>query len=107
MTQLRGLWLSKLVKKGTIWLSGLGVILQSLRSPVQFPVRAHAWVAAWFLVGVHAKGNRWVFLSLSLALPSPLSKNKEIKSLKRKERMLQYVNKVVSQLCLRKGCACV
>ena len=28
-----------------VWLSGLSAGLQIKRSPVQFPVRAHAWVA--------------------------------------------------------------
>ena len=28
-----------------VWLSGLGVVLQTERSRVRFPVRAHAWVA--------------------------------------------------------------
>ena len=30
-----------------MWLSGLGIILQTERSPVQFQVRARAWVAGF------------------------------------------------------------
>ena len=29
-----------------VWLSGLSVSLLAERSPVQFPVKAHAWVAS-------------------------------------------------------------
>ena len=46
-------------------------------SLVQFPVRAHAWVAGQVPSWGCVKGNHTLmFLSLSFALPSPLSKNK-------------------------------
>ena len=41
----------------------LGVVLQSERSLVRFPVWAHAWVEVWSLVRVYTRGNRWMFLS--------------------------------------------
>ena len=50
---------------------------------VRFPIRAHAWVAGpgpqW---GPHEKQPH-VDISLSFSLPSPLSKNKYKKSLKK------------------------
>ena len=61
-----------------VWLSGLSASLQTERSPVQFPVRAHAWGAGqvpWVRGG--ARGNHtFMFLSLSFSLPYPLTKNK-------------------------------
>ena len=48
--------------------------LQSKGSQVQFPVRAHAWVAGQVLSGGYVRGNHTLmFLSLSFFLPSPLS----------------------------------
>ena len=45
--------------------------------PVQFPVRACAWVAGQVPNEGHMRGNHTLmFLSLSVSLPSPLSKNK-------------------------------
>ena len=38
-------WKCPVMLPWLVWLSGLGVVLQSKRSPVQFPVRAPAWVA--------------------------------------------------------------
>ena len=50
-------------------------------SPVQFPVRAHSWVAGQVPSGVHMRGNHTLmFFSLSFSFPSPFSKNKYIKS---------------------------
>ena len=47
--------------------------LQTKESSVQFPVRAHAWVAGHVPSGDHMRGNQTlIFLSPSL----PLSKNK-------------------------------
>ena len=63
------------------WLSWLSIVPQIKRMLVQFPVRAHG-LCAWSLGGVHEKGNQSIFLSFSFSLPFPLSKNKEIKSLK-------------------------
>ena len=56
--------------------------LQTKGLPVQFPVRAHAWVAGQVPSRGHVKGNHTLmFLSLSFSLPSTLSKNN--KSLKK------------------------
>ena len=61
-----------------MWLRWLGTRLQTRRSLVQFPVRAHAWVAGQVPSGGRMRGNHTVmFLSLSFSLPSPFSKNKE------------------------------
>ena len=53
---------------------------------VRFPIRAHAWVAGpgpqW---GPHEKQPH-VDISLSFSLPSPLSKNKYKKSLKKEQQ---------------------
>ena len=57
-------------------LSVLGVIPQTKRSPVRFPVRAHVWVVGQVPGWGHGRGNGSRFLSLSLSLPSPLSNNK-------------------------------
>ena len=49
------------------------------RALVQFPVRAHAWVAGQVSSWGRMRGNyTLMFLSLSFSLPSPLSKNKII-----------------------------
>ena len=57
------------------------------RSPVRFPVRAHAWVAGHVPIRGRVRGNpTLMFLSLSFSFPSPLSKNKERKSLKKKRK---------------------
>ena len=65
-----------------VWLSWLGVIAQRERSPVQFPVGAHAWVVDLVPNWGHARGNQLMFLlqihvspPLSLSLPFSL-KNK-------------------------------
>ena len=45
--------------------------------PVQFPVRAHAWIAGQDPSEGHVRGNHTLmFLSLPISLPFPLSKNK-------------------------------
>ena len=65
-----------------LWFSGLSVLPQTKRSPVQFLVRAHAWVVGSVLVGGVQEATNLcfsctlMFLSLSFSLPSPLSKNK-------------------------------
>ena len=60
-----------------VWLSGLSAGLKTKGSPVQFPIRAHAWVAGQAPNRGNARGNHaLIFLSLSLSLSSPLSKNK-------------------------------
>ena len=64
-----------------VWLSGLSAGLQTERSPVQFLVRAHAWVTGQVPSGGRARGNQSMYLlhitvSLPLFLPSHLSKSK-------------------------------
>ena len=52
-------------------------------SLIQVLVRAHAWVAGQVPGGGCARDNHLLmFLSLSVSLPSPLSKNISIKSFK-------------------------
>ena len=67
-----------------VWLSGLSTGLQIKGSLVWFPVRAHAWIAGQ----VPRRGvcETLMFLFLSFSFPSPLSKNKYIKSLKKKKK---------------------
>ena len=66
-----------------VWLSELSTGLQTKGLPVWFPVRAHAWVVGQVPSRGHVESNHTLmFLSLSFSLPSPLSKNKLIKSLK-------------------------
>ena len=49
--------------------------LQTAGLPVQFPVRAHAWVAGQVPSEGHVRGNHTLMvLSLSVSLPSRLSK---------------------------------
>ena len=65
-------------KKYVLWL-GLGVVLQTQRSPVWFPVRAHAWVVGQIPTWGQARGN-WsmllchIYVSLPVSPLSPLSK---------------------------------
>ena len=60
-----------------VWLSGLSTGLRSRGSLVQFPVRAHAWVAGPVPSRGRMRGSHTLmFLSLCFFLPSPLSKNK-------------------------------
>ena len=61
-----------------VWLSGLNASLQTERSPVQFPVRARAWITDQVLSWGCARGNWSIFLlhidvSLPLFLPSSSS----------------------------------
>ena len=46
------------------------------RSPVQFPVRAHGWVAGQVPSQGCRRGNKHIDVPLPLSLPSPLSRNK-------------------------------
>ena len=65
-------------------LNGLSAGLQTKGSLVQFPIRAHAWVAGWVPGGRHVRDNHTLtFPSLSFSLPSPLSKNKSNKTFKK------------------------
>ena len=60
-----------------LWLSGLSTGLQTKELPVQFPVRAHAWVAGQVLSGGCMRGNHTViFLSVSSSFPLSLEMNK-------------------------------
>ena len=60
-----------------VWLSELSTSLRTKGSPVQFLVRAQAWVVGQVPGGGHTRGNHTLmFLSLSFSLPSPLSKDK-------------------------------
>ena len=45
-----------------VWFSGLGIVPQSERLLVRFPVRAHAWVVGQVLSWGHGRGNRCMFL---------------------------------------------
>ena len=67
-------------KPWLMWLSGLNASLQRMRikgSPVQFPVRAHAWVVGWATSRGHEGGNHTSgFFSLSPSLPLSLKINK-------------------------------
>ena len=67
-----------------MWLSGLNASLWTTGLPVWFQVRAHAWVVGQDPSRGHGRGNHTLmFLSLSFSLPSPLSKNKINKILKK------------------------
>ena len=60
-----------------VWLSGLSTGLQTKRSTVRFPVRAHAWVECQVPSKGCVRGNHTLMsISLSSSLTSPLSKNK-------------------------------
>ena len=72
--------INKNIQPWLLWLSGLGVVPQTKRSPVQFLIRAHAWVVGHILVG-EVRSNQLMFflhidVSLPFSLPFPLSKNK-------------------------------
>ena len=60
-----------------VWLSGLSTGLQTKGLQVRFPVKVHAWVSGQVLSSGCVKGSHTLmFLSLSVSLPSSLSKNK-------------------------------
>ena len=63
-----------------VWLSLWSAGLQTKRLPVRFPVGAQAWAAGWVLGWGLVRSNQLMFLSLSFSFPSPLFKNKYIKS---------------------------
>ena len=62
-------------------LSGLSAGLIIKRSWVWFPVRAHAWVASQVPGRGRMRSKQHINVSLSFSLPSPLSKNKQLKNL--------------------------
>ena len=69
--------INKIIMPWLVWCSGLRAGLQTKGLPVQFPVRANAWVAVWIPSKGCTRGNHTLmFLSLSFSLPSPLSKTK-------------------------------
>ena len=68
-----------------VWLSGLSAGLRTKGSPVQFPVRAHAWVAGQVPSRGNMRGNHTLmFLFLSFSLPLSL---KIINKILKKKRM--------------------
>ena len=53
-----------------VWLSGLSTGLWTKRWPVQFPVRARAWVVGQFLSWGHVWGNQSMFFShINISFP--------------------------------------
>ena len=101
-----------MVKPWLVWLSGLGAGLRSKRLPVQFPVRARAWVVGQVPSWGCTRGNRSIsytlmFLPLAFSLPSPLSKNQIFKNqFKMVKSMLWtffYNKKNKGKLQLKKG----
>ena len=67
-----------------VWLSGLSVGLWTWRLLVPFPVWAHVWVVGQIPSWGRARGKQFMFLSLSISLPS--SENKSIKSFLKKRK---------------------
>ena len=61
-----------------MWPSGLSARPQTKGSPVQFPLRSHAWVAGQVPCRGHARSNHTLMFPSSFSLPSPLSQNKYI-----------------------------
>ena len=61
-----------------LWLSGLSAGLWTKGAQVQFPARAHAWVAGQVSSWGRARGNQSMFLSNINVSPAPFlpSKNK-------------------------------
>ena len=55
-----------------MWLSWLGIILQSKRSQARLPVRAHTW-AAGLVPGLGANERQQISVSLSVSVSLPLS----------------------------------
>ena len=75
-----------------VWLSGLNAGLRTKGSRVQLPGRAHAWVSGHVLSRGCVRGNHtlmflshiwYIDVSIPFFLPSPLSRNEQIKSLKK------------------------
>ena len=72
-----------------VWLCELSTDLRTKGFPVQFPIRAHAWVAGQVPSRGHARGNHTLMLlSLSPSLPLYLKINK-ISYILKKEAVLQ------------------
>ena len=88
---------------------------ENQRVPSLIPVRARAWVVGQVPSGGCLRANHTLmFLSFSFSLPSPLSKNKEIKYFFKRYCSLKYTIKDVSPdwcgsvdwllACEEKGC---
>ena len=72
-TGLQHILLLKYIQPWLVWLSGLSAGLRTKGSPVQFPVRAHAWVVSQVPSRGRARCNH-TLMFLSLSSPSfPLS----------------------------------
>ena len=83
-----------------LWLSGLSAGVWTKGSPVQFPVRASAWVVGQVLSRGRSRGNHTLmFLSLSFSLS--LSKNKQTKSLRKKNMHSYFVHQIKFDFVLR------
>ena len=54
-----------------VWLSGLGIIPQTTKSPVRFLVRAYEWVVGLIPVRACVRGNQSMFLSYIDVFLSP------------------------------------
>ena len=75
-----------------MWLSGLSTGRQTKGSLVQFPVKAHAWVAGQVPSGRHVRCNH-TLMSLSLSLPPSLPLCLKInKILKKKSQPKKLIN---------------
>ena len=66
------------------------------RVTIQFPVRAHTWVASQVPNKGYMRSNHTlIFLSLSFSLPSSLSKNKFKNFFKKRKQKEEYEHKFV------------
>ena len=54
-------WARWTVEPWLVWLSGFGLVLQTERSLVWFPVRAHAWIVGQITVGDVWEATKWCF----------------------------------------------
>ena len=80
-----------------MWLSQLGIVLQSKRSLVQFPVRTQAWVADQVPSRGHARGNHTLMvLSLSSSLPLSLPLSLKINKIFKKKKQIGHFKRPFS-----------
>ena len=63
--------IKNLILPWLVWLSGLSASLQTKGSLVQFPVRAHAWVAGQVPSGGRVPSERQPHIDISLLLFLP------------------------------------
>ena len=81
-----------------VWLHGLSASQWTKGSQVRFPVGAHAWAAGQVPSGWCMRWNHiLMFLYLSFSPCFLLSKNKEIKSLKNKNKLFSHNEKFITQ----------